>query len=432
MKCGSKFFSSRSSSGVAVLSITNVFPSLIQPWFVNQLIQVVEFGGENRILAMDGSHQQYSDDIDKFALLPCSACIPWLSMRELWQILLFLLNPAHWPRMLRGWRRQAQYLGEYPSQLGHPLNRLLLSAFCAMDNFDLIHSHSEIAAWRFLPIIACSGKPLVITFHGLPPKGVQPLSMEQREILARHASTILVNTEFAKRHYVAIGGDPDKVKIIPQGLKLSDFPYQPLPVPKPGETIHLLTVGRFHPDKGQHYALEAVKQLVEQGHNIHYTLVGNGPEKTKLTAQAEELGLAERVTLLSGLSDEDLRGQYRRAHVFILPSLRDREGFHEETQGVVMQEAQASGVLVVATKTGGIPECFDDGESGFLVEDRSSQQLASKLHYLITNSESWPSWREAGLANVQQYFDMQVIGGRLQQVYREVLASSKEEGHHAS
>ncbi|WP_026957805.1 glycosyltransferase family 4 protein [Aliagarivorans taiwanensis] len=421
MKCGQGFFKAKQQAGISVLSITNSFPSLIQPWFVNQLVEIIHNSGENRILSIESSEQVYTDDIDKFQLLEQSASIPWISKQSLASVLQFLAAPSRWPALWRGLGAQRALGADYQPLLGNLINRLALSPFCSLDNFDVIHSHSELAAWRFLPIIAASNKPWVITFHGLPPKGVQPLSSEQRAVMAKHASVVLVNTEFAKQHYAAKGGDPAKVRILPQGLRLEDFPFEPLAVPQGDEAIQLLTVGRFHPDKGQSYALEAMQALVEQGINLRYTMIGNGPDRPRLEELATSLGLAERVSFKSGLSDSELRAAYRQAHIFILPSLRDRDGFHEETQGVVMQEAQASGALVIATRTGGIPECLVDGEAGFLIEDRSSQSLADKIRYLIENRQDWPHWQQAGRQHVESHYDIKQIGLELQAIYKQAM-----------
>ncbi len=179
-----------------------------------------------------------------------------------------------------------------------------------------------------------------------------------------------MNTEFAKGQLTELGCPPAKVEILPQGTDLAEFPFEPRPHPGT-EPIRFLTVGRLHEDKGHAYALRALAELANQGMEFRYHIVGYGPQRAALESLSRELGIADRVRLFDEVDDDGLREQYREAHIFLFPSLRDLKGKHEETQGVAMQEAQASGCLVVATRTGGIPESIDEAHAR-LVPDRTS------------------------------------------------------------
>ena len=145
-------------------------------------------------------------------------------------------------------------------------------------------------------------------------------------------------------------------------------------------------------------------------------------DRDSLEELARDLSVGDRVTFLGALNERPLLAEYANAHVFILPSLRDRTGHDcEETQGVVLQEAQCSGKIVVATRTGGIPECVDDGVSGFLVEDRSAEALAGRLADIATHPEDWERWQRLGREWVERNFDMQMIGQKLWDIYMELL-----------
>jgi glycosyltransferase involved in cell wall biosynthesis len=123
------------------------------------------------------------------------------------------------------------------------------------------------------------------------------------------------------------------------------------------------------------------------------------------------------------LNDSELRDIYAKSHLFILPSLKSEDGFHEETQGVVLQEAQAVGLITLATKTGGIPECIDDGVSGFLVEDRSAEAIADKLSTLISESDKWSTYQKAGRKWVEDRYDIDVIGKKINAIYKSLIVS---------
>jgi len=124
---------------------------------------------------------------------------------------------------------------------------------------------------------------------------------------------------------------------------------------------------------------------------------------------------------LGEIEREELKQQYRDAHIFILPSIEDVKGMHTETQGVVIQEAQASGKIVIAAKTGGIPECVDDGTSAFLVEPRNSKILAEKIRWIIENQDKWSKWQVAGRKWVEENYSLEKVGERICDVYRTMM-----------
>jgi len=230
----------------------------------------------------------------------------------------------------------------------------------------------------------------------------------------------LVNTQFAMRQLESLGCSSEKIRILPQGLVLSEFPFVPRTRGE-DEPLRLLTVGRLHPDKGHRYMIEAVRLLAARGIRAEYRIIGEGPERDRLEDFARDLSVDDRVTFLGAIGDGPLLDEYANAHVFILPSVIDRTGHHEETQGVVIQEAQCSGTIVVATRTGGIPECVDDGVSAFLVEDRSAEALADRLAHIATHPEDWGRWQRLGREWVAQHFDMSRIGQRLWDIYVELI-----------
>jgi len=292
-----------------------------------------------------------------------------------------------------------------------------------LPRISLIHSHAMTLGYEFLRVARMHRAPLVQTFHGLPPAGVAGLSDEKQDQLFRGASRFLVNTEFAKGQLADLGCPVDKMEVLPQGTNLSEFPFEPRPHPGAGP-FRFLTVGRLHEDKGHAYALQAMAELVNRGVKFRYHIVGYGPEKSSLEFLSRELGIADRVHFMDEVDDAGLQREYREAHIFLFPSLRDLRGKHEETQGVAMQEAQATGCLVVATRTGGIPESVD-GTQARLVPDRNAQALASAILDLVRQPERWSEWQTAGRRWVETRYSIEVIGRRLAELYTRLLSTTE-------
>ncbi|MFQ3237537.1 MAG: colanic acid/amylovoran biosynthesis glycosyltransferase [Paraglaciecola sp.] len=280
------------------------------------------------------------------------------------------------------------------------------------DDIDIIHSHSEALSHRFIVLAEILNVPLVVTFHGLPPRGVQQLSAEKREELYRYVQKVIVNTNFAKKQVIAFGCSPEKIEVLPQGLPIENFLFNPAPVPGKGEPLRMLSVGRFHRDKGQHYSLLALKRLLIDGICAHWSFVGSGPDLAKLKELVHKLNIHDHVTFYENVSPEELSCLYSKCHIFVLASI-DTPGGHVETQGVVLQEAQASGCLVIASRTGGIPECLSHKNDSILIKSQSSKAIYSAIKYFSFNSEDWGVYRQNGLLNVKQNFCSRVVGGKM-------------------
>ena len=401
-----------------VLTLTARFPSLVQPWLVNHLVEIIANGGENVVFCGSSDLDCYTDNIRRYGLDKQYYLISALHRKRTFDSLSFLIKKKDFL-----WGQALKNLLDIWRSADFSLKEKILSItylpFVQVGRVDIIHSHSEPAGNRLLPIVKAVGAPLVVTFHGLPPVGVKPLTLAHRERYLSYASVLLVNTQFAKKQYESLGAPSEKIQIIPQGIILESFPFRVRSYHP--EVLNVLTVGRFHPDKGQEYALKAVAELIHSGVNICYRLVGNGPDRGRLEALASELNIKQFVEFYSKVSDEKLRSLYNQSEVFILPSLSSQDGFHEETQGVVLQEAQAMGLIVIATQVGGIPECIDNGVSGFLVRDRNSSEIAEAVRQLIQRADDWPSIQKAGRRWVEQRYDMKKIGVKMNALYQSLL-----------
>ena len=141
------------------------------------------------------------------------------------------------------------------------------------------------------------------------------------------------------------------------------------------DKINILSVGRLVRHKGHGILLEAVS-LIPKGLQWRCVIVGNGPLRDALLSDVANKKIDDRVSILSGLSDEALWAEYDKASVFVLPSLMDKgaEGF-----GIVLLEAMSRWVPVIAGASGGITEVLDNGACGVLVEPGNAPALAGAI-----------------------------------------------------
>jgi len=397
------------------------FPNAIQPWLANLVSQIPKNGGDVKIFALTKGDIDYNQIVDQYQLTDKTEYLKLFGFNNLISILSNFLNPKKIASALQGVITSANVKSKHKGNINNLISKLTLAPYLAKGGVDIIHSHSEATGHKLLPIVKAQGVPFVITFHGLPPHGVKQLSSEMRAEYTDAASVILVNTEFAKRQYAKLCSKENKIRILPQGIDTKHFKFKTKSFPQDG-VLRILTVGRYSKEKGQVYAIEAIANLIKKGYLIEYTLIGAGPDKPRLQLFINELGIEKFVTIRSTTVNEELVQEYQKAHIYILPSLCGKNANDsEETQGVTIQEAQACGALVIATRTGGIPECVLDGESAFLVNDRDSQAIEEKIEWVINKPEKWPYWQEKARLHVEQNYDIDIIGQKMMGLYKELV-----------
>jgi glycosyltransferase involved in cell wall biosynthesis len=155
-------------------------------------------------------------------------------------------------------------------------------------------------------------------------------------------------------------------------LRASDVERTPRRRPQ-GGALRLLAVGRLEPEKGFDLLVRAVRLLVRRGERVVLDLAGTGAEENRLKVLARELRVDDLVTFRGYVPNGNaLSDLYRRADVFVLPSLT-------EAVPSVLFEAAAFGLPVVATRVGGVPAHVRDGETGLLVEPGSVHALAGAV-----------------------------------------------------
>jgi len=409
------------NKSLKVWVFTAKFPNKVQPWLANSIAQIAKLGSDIKIFSVMEGDKSYVNIVDEYALKDKTEYVKLSGYESFRQILSNFFNPNYTLNSIKGLLYSPRISNNHTSKVKKYLSFLTLSPFVVKQEIDIIHSHSEPAGYNLLPLVRSQSVPFIITFHGLPPKEVNQLTGAMRNEYTTIANAILVNTDFAKTQYINLGADAEKIRIIPQGIDTSLFGFRPKDYPKDG-VVQVLTVGRYSKDKGQEYSIRAVADLINKGYSIKYTLIGEGINKSRLQQLVNELGISDVVDIRGSSVNEELIYEFQKAHIFILPSLSAiNEGDCEETQGVTVQEAQACGAIVVATNTGGIPECVEDGVSAFLVEDRNTNAIANKVASIIDNKEKWTVWQTNARKHVEENYDINVIGNRVMKIYREVI-----------
>lgn len=288
--------------------------------------------------------------------------------------------------------------------------------------YDVVHCHFasngvQALCWRRMGLV--SGK-ILTTFHGHD-VNCDRGHYNQRDYRAlfREGDAFTVNSQFTRRNAETQGCPANKIIQLPVGLSIERYAWAARSVGR-GDAIQLLTVGRLVEKKGIEYAIRAFGRLAEEYESLRYTIVGDGNLRTHLEGLIHTLGLDGRVVLLGWKTQRDVQRLMAESHVFVCPSVTCANG-DQEAQGLVLQEAQAAGLPIVATDIGGIPESVVPGRSAFLVPEKDSDALAERIECLVEHPEMWPEMGRAGRAYVEAKYDIERLNDRLVQIYRELV-----------
>ena len=187
-----------------------------------------------------------------------------------------------------------------------------------------------------------------------------------------------------------------KMHVVRCGLPLDRLP----PRESDGSNAEaLICVGRLSPEKGQQGLIRAFAELRDRHQDLRLRLVGDGPDRPALEANAAKLGLGDHVMFLGRMTEADTLAEIARSDILILPSFM-------EGLPIVLMEAMALGVPVVATRVAGIPELVEDGLGGLLFTPSRWDELAACIERLLTDEPLRVSLAEHGKRKVANEFDV--------------------------
>ena len=167
----------------------------------------------------------------------------------------------------------------------------------------------------------------------------------------------------------------------------------------------LLSIGRLVEHKGHAVLIDALHSLKECC-QWELTIVGNGPCFSALQQQIKQYDLSDRITILRNADDAAVEVELKRATMIIHPALENARG--TEGFGIVLLEAMARGVPIIASNCGGIPEVLQHGRCGILVAPDNSRALATEISALINDTNARLRLALAGLEQVRQHYSWNV------------------------
>jgi glycosyltransferase involved in cell wall biosynthesis len=276
---------------------------------------------------------------------------------------------------------------------------------------DVIHAHFFLAGAPAVVLGRLLGKAVVVTeqwsvFLADDPMTLSRAMQRVARFTFEQADVVMPVSEALREGIRAIGTNTE-FRVVPNVVDTSRFHPDGAVAP----SGRLIGVGNLYEAKGWEDLLDAVALLRERGRTIHLDVYGDGGLRANLEAQVSRLGIGELVTLHGWRPKDEVAERLRRSELFVITSRYD-------SNPCAVIEALASGVPVVGTAVGGIPEMVTDGV-GILAEPGSAQSIAGAIETALDRA---PWDREAIARTAKERYDLKRIGAEFAAVYEQALA----------
>jgi glycosyltransferase involved in cell wall biosynthesis len=288
------------------------------------------------------------------------------------------------------------------------LEAAVLADHLHQEGVDHLHNHIASSSCTLAMITSeMSGIPYSFTMHG-PDIFFEPVHWRIDAKIATatfvacisyfcrsQAMIFSASQHWKKLHIIHCGVDPEG--------------YGPGPRP---ERPTLLFVGRLAAVKGVPVLFEALTSIIKDHPTVLLRLIGDGPERQRLAAQAAAMNLTDHIEFCGYRSQSEVAEALSMTDVFVLPSFA-------EGVPVVLMEAMASGVPVVTSRIAGVPELVEDGVSGILVPPGTAPQLVYALNTLLKEAALREEMGRAGREKVKHEFNTENESKKLKQLFQQ-------------
>jgi glycosyltransferase involved in cell wall biosynthesis len=303
----------------------------------------------------------------------------------------------------------------------HPAWPRQLRRIVRAERPDVVCAHAPVPGMPECAAYAARGVPLVLTYHlGTLAKGRPPFDQAAwlyenvvLERLSRRAAHIISSSGFVDSFHRA--RFRERSSVIPPGVDTARFSGPE--GPRPPRILFVGDLGRGTAHKGLPDLLAAMAQVTAAHPEAELVVVGDGETQPELERLAAGLGLARQVRFVGHLEGPALAEAYRSARVLALPSQNDNFP-------LVVLEAMASRLAVVATRVGAVPDLIKDGDQGILVKPGDIRGLAAGLRRLLADAALAQRLGAAGRELVEADYTWSAQGDKTEEVLQDVLAGT--------
>jgi glycosyltransferase involved in cell wall biosynthesis len=319
--------------------------------------------------------------------------------------------------LVHGWLKFVErrppivYRGEYQT----------LDSLLERHSADLMHIYFGHTGVHLLPFIEQWDKPCVVSFHGAdvahkPEIKDYPAKLRR---LFNAVPLVFARSRSLADRLIHLGCRPEKLRINRTGIPLKEFPFIHRDVPREGKW-RIVQACRLIPKKGVATSLRAFAIFKKDNPGAEFFIAGKGPLQPELEMLAGGLGILRDVHFVGFLPQPKLRDLYASSHLFLHPSEVSPNQDQEGVPNSVL-EAMATGLPVVATRHGGIPEAVDHGRNGFLLAEEDHVGLANAMHLITSSPGLLTQMGEAAHTTIAERFEQDAQIEHLESFYQEAI-----------
>ena len=319
---------------------------------------------------------------------------------------------------------------EYPIPI--PFSPRIFEVFSSL-NVDIVHPQTPfLLGWTARHLARKNGAALVTTYHTfyeeyshyaypLPSFLIKPFLRKLSKDFCNLCDAVVVPSKAAEQ-LLRSYGVYRPIEVIPTGLELDkwykeeDPSFPRLALRIPSDASILTYVGRLAVEKNVQMLLFSFRKLVEKIPNVYLLFVGSGPQEEELKVLAEELGVIDKCRFLGFVDREKVRECLSATDIFLFPS-------KTETQGLVIAEALAMGVPVIAADSFGARESIRDGLDGFILPP-DPDAFANVAEELLSNRDKLNKMKEEALKGAKR-FSAKESARKLLSLYERVIEQNK-------
>ncbi|HYG37758.1 MAG TPA: glycosyltransferase family 4 protein [Cytophagales bacterium] len=301
--------------------------------------------------------------------------------------------------------------------------------FLAKD-VDILHSHFAPMAWKFHPIALKLRVPHVISFYGYDYEKllfINPEWKEKYKVLFKEADMFICEGNHGAKIILQQGCPSEKISTIRLGVNVNEIPF--IKRNKRKGELKLLQIASFTEKKGHYYTVAAFIKTLETCPEMHLTLVGgdkDGVSRKRVLELIEESHSGNKITLLESIDFSRLYNFMEDYQVFIHPSCYASDMDCEGGAPVVLLDAQATGMPVIATTHCDIPDEVIDKTTGLLSPEKDIEALSESIKTFYNMDEAtYNKYSFAARKHVEENFDASKNSKHLREIYRKLLLKSQ-------
>jgi len=293
------------------------------------------------------------------------------------------------------------------------------------ERYDLLHAHTPRTALLTAAASRLCGVPWVYHVHSPAARdSARPwanrINAATEWLSLRSCDHLLTVSNSLQQDMLRGGWPADRVSVVHNGVP--GIRPARFHTPQPGGRWTLGMVALMRPRKGLEVAIEALSHLKNSGHDVHLRCIGpfeTAAYRAAIDEKIRQLEIADRVEFTGFASD--VPQALCRLDAMLLP------GLYGEGLPMVVLEAMAAGLPVIATRVEGTPEAIRHGQEGLLAEPRCSLSLAEQITALVSGQHDWPALAEAAHRRHAEHFSDTAMAEATAAVYRHLLARKKQE-----